>query len=147
MSGPLRNNGKYDPFPYQFWSYPKTAKNPKEGRGDQAKNELAGRVIHPKKLCFVDRQSAKNPDGARTHDNPYGCLLRKDWTDKETPYMFISYTGMAFGRRCEGSKWNDECQCKSVSTCPTETLSHVLVIQFSLTFTMFRYVAEGCKLK
>lgn len=53
-----RNNGNYDPIPYQFWGYPKVAKNALEtdrprGTPLTLTNPIAERVLRPRYLCFL----------------------------------------------------------------------------------------------
>lgn len=53
-----RNNGNYDPVPYQYFGYPKVAKNQLEmdrprSHGSEQTNPVAERVLRPRYLCFL----------------------------------------------------------------------------------------------
>ena len=53
-----RNNGNYDPVPYQYFGYPKVARNMLEmdqptGNGINQANPIAERVLRPRYLCFL----------------------------------------------------------------------------------------------
>jgi len=111
--GQIRNNGYYDPFPYRFWSYPKDARNRHENYSEgkylssnppeSTDSYIADRIIWPRKLCFLDSISQENPDG---------LLSQEDWKekDKKPKYLFVSYTGEQFTRRCGSEDKN--CKCK-----------------------------------
>ena len=109
VEGQVRNNGLYDPFPYRYWSYPKSSRNPYENSGSKMKHvsgvlqnaRIADRTIRPKVLCFIDE---------RTNENPRGCMDPEDWIRKygdgqEPTYIFVSYTSeKQFGRRCKDAQ-------------------------------------------
>jgi len=101
--GQIRNNGYYDPFPYRFWSYPKTSRNPFENPSPRSSVPyIANRIIRPKMLCFLN-------DAARAQRRN-GLLAEHEWNVNEPTYIFVSYTGEGqFGRRCEKG---GDCRCK-----------------------------------
>jgi len=107
--GQIRNNGYYDPFPYRFWSYPKTARNIHENRPrSQSIPYLADRVLRPRMLCFLDTVSNTNPNG---------LLAQDEWGNRDPTYIFVSYTGQGqFERRC---RRGDDCRCKYISYHPS----------------------------
>jgi hypothetical protein len=56
--GHSRNGGKYDCVPYQYFGYPKAARNMFEmdrpqGRTASQVNPIAERVLLPRYLCFL----------------------------------------------------------------------------------------------
>jgi hypothetical protein len=58
---PSRNGGNYDPVPYQYFGYPKVAKNAIEmhkpkGLASSEANPIAERVLRPRYLCFLREQ-------------------------------------------------------------------------------------------
>lgn len=144
VEGQIRSNGFYDPLPYRFWKYPKTARNhhenqkmvdPKDFRPLIAKDDnrsssnnnrspfssqpqLAQRMLHPTKLCFLE---------AITGDNLNGLHEVKEWlgdgcTIKELNYIFISYTAQGqFGRRCKKARGEmartGKSSCTGISSC------------------------------
>jgi hypothetical protein len=105
VEGQIRNNGYYDPFPYRFWSYPKTARNIRENRPwSQPITYLADRVLRPKMLCFLDAVSNVNLNGLLPQDK---------WGNRDPTYIFVSYTGQGqFERRCKNG---NDCRCKYIS--------------------------------
>src|SRR4051812_3347819 len=102
--GQTRNNGYYDPFPYRFWSYSKSATNPHEQipaplalKASKAQQSLlisARRTLRPDFLCFLD---------AKDSHPPYGRVDPEVWrttrgNGKEAVYVFISFTSSQFRR-------------------------------------------------
>ncbi|KAL8905628.1 MAG: hypothetical protein Q9171_006603 [Xanthocarpia ochracea] len=78
-SGEVRNNGKYDPFPYKFWGYPYHARNAQE-----RKLEMKGRpsgLAQPSTALQTDflqgTTSALNPVLERPVEPKYLCFLKK----------------------------------------------------------------------
>lgn len=122
----MRNHGFYDPVPYRFWSYPKTARNYYENKDAQSNANfghvndlrLSKRSLSPRYLCFLESQS---------DENPRGRLKPQEWIDLnggnvQPAYVFISYTGeKQFERLCRNGKkdlkelGNFSCRCKSSS--------------------------------
>lgn len=123
VEGQVRNHGYYDPVPYRFWSYPKTARNYYENRGVEGLQNfshtndlrLSNRYILPRYLCFLD---------ARSKDNPRGRLTPQEWMDKhdtstQPSFIFISYTGeKQFGRPCPIG--GDQFKTSGINSCPCE---------------------------
>ena len=119
VSGQVRNNGGYDPFPYRYWGYATHARNVKEQRpkriykGDNPEsdsevdrtltNPIAERPIEPSSLCFVESDGKPRPVKDWKKDHP-----------GETPtYVFISYTSEQFkipGTSKEAREATEECQ-------------------------------------
>jgi hypothetical protein len=104
VEGQTRNNGYYDPFPYRFWSYSKSATNPceqapvlpalKASKTQQNRLISAKRTLRPSFLCFLD---------AKDSHPPYGRIDPEVWrttrgNGKEPAYVFISFTGSQFQR-------------------------------------------------
>lgn len=109
MEGQVRNHGFYDPVPYRFWSYPKTARNYYENKDAQSNANfghvsdlrLSKRSLSPRYLCFWE---------SRSEENPRGCFKPQEWVEQnggrvQPTYIFISYTGeKQFERLCEKGK-------------------------------------------
>src|SRR5947209_17568315 len=104
VEGQTRNNGYYDPFPYRFWSYSKSATNPHEqapvppalktNRTQQNLLISTKRTLRPDFLCFLD---------AKDSHPPYGRIDPEVWrttrgNGKEPVYVFISFIGSQFRR-------------------------------------------------
>jgi hypothetical protein len=122
IEGQVRNNGFYDPFPYRYWSYPKSSRNLYENSGSKMNQpavvlqdaKIAGRILRPKLLCFLDE---------RTSQNPRGCVDLKEWIRKhgdgqEPTYVFVSYTAeKQFGRRCKHAQLETQTNGHSLCNC------------------------------
>ena len=104
VEGQARNHGRYDPFPYRFWSYSKSATNPHEqapvppalkaSKTQQSLLISTKRTLRPDFLCFLD---------AKDSHPPYGRMDPEVWrttrgNGKEPAYVFISFTGSQFQR-------------------------------------------------
>jgi hypothetical protein len=104
VEGQIRNNGHYDPLPYRFWSYSKSATNPHEqapvlpalkaSETQQSKLICTKRTLRPNFLFFLD---------TRDSDPPYGRIDPEIWrttrgNGKEAEYVFISFTSSQFRR-------------------------------------------------
>jgi hypothetical protein len=125
IGGQIRNHGCYDPVPYRYWSYPKSARNIHENMGEKPTSRFSGpkdsclsdRCLRPRLLCFLD---------SRSEENPRGCFDPQTWIDKhgggvEPTYIVISYTAeKQFERRCEKAKsevkatGSSDCSCKQI---------------------------------
>ncbi|KAF2878579.1 hypothetical protein BDV95DRAFT_624977 [Massariosphaeria phaeospora] len=92
---PVRNNGFYDPFPYRYIGYPKTARNVLEldsprGHALGETNPVSERILRPRYLCFL-----------RQPGEP--CLIMKveDWiaqykAESRLSYIMVAYTAEQF---------------------------------------------------
>ncbi|KAI4682930.1 hypothetical protein J4E81_009554 [Alternaria sp. BMP 2799] len=89
-----RNGGSYDGLPYQFFGYPKVAKNAIEmhrpqGHASSQANPIAARVLRPRYLCFL-REAGK----------PAIITMVDDWLAQhdahDLSYVFIAYTAEQF---------------------------------------------------
>jgi hypothetical protein len=104
VEGQIRNNGYYDPLPYRFWSYSKSATNPyeqapvlsalKASKTQQSMLISTKRTLRPNFLCFLDTKDS---------DPPYGRIDPEIWrttrgNGKEAEYVFISFTSSQFRR-------------------------------------------------
>ena len=105
VEGQVRNHGFYDPVPYRFWSYPKSARNYYENQ--DAKSTLAitytddarlsQRWVLPRYLCFLDQISESNPRGRVKPED----WIRAHGGEIQPTYIFISYTAeQQFERPC-----------------------------------------------
>lgn len=124
VGGQVRNHGCYDPVPYKYWSYPRSARNYFENLGVVPTSRLnrtrdlrlSDRYLLPRYLCFLD---------SRTQLNPRGRLEPAEWMKKQgsgtqsPAYIFLSYTGQGqFERLCDKARAqvkNDPsfiCSCK-----------------------------------
>jgi hypothetical protein len=97
--GAIRNYGCYDPLPYQFWGYPRVARNLLEDprRKSIPVPRFPDRILRPRYLCFLrhpsDRETLHGAD----------ILLVNEWLELHdyedaTHYLFMSYTGLQFNR-------------------------------------------------
>jgi hypothetical protein len=123
VEGQVRNNGCYDPFPYRFWSYPKSARNPFENETSKMKHvtgelqnaQIANRILRPKMLCFIDERSPTNLRGTMDPEE----WIKGPGHGKEPAYIFVSYTSKQFSRRCKSAQMElketglTNCRCKS----------------------------------
>ncbi|KIX98564.1 uncharacterized protein Z520_05865 [Fonsecaea multimorphosa CBS 102226] len=124
VQGQVRNHGYYDPVPYRYWSYPLSARNFRENKGQMPKPgsfgtandfRLSERCLRPRLLCFLDRM---------TDNNPRGCLDPQVWIDEhgggvEPTYIFISYTAEnQFERRCADARKDIQSTGSSYCNCP-----------------------------
>ncbi|CAN9403423.1 unnamed protein product [Alternaria alternata] len=91
---PSRNGGNYDPVPYQYFGYPKVAKNAIEmhkpkGLASSEANPIAERVLRPRYLCFLREQG-----------KPAMIIKVEDWLAQQNghslSYVFIAYTAEQF---------------------------------------------------
>src|SRR5256714_2873017 len=104
VEGQTRNNGYYDPFPYRFWSYSKSATNSHEqapappalkpSKTQQSLLISTKRTLRPDFLCFLD---------AKDSHPPYGRIDPNVWrttrgNGTEPAYIFISFTSSQFNR-------------------------------------------------
>ncbi|KAB2099238.1 hypothetical protein AG0111_0g12567 [Alternaria gaisen] len=89
-----RNGGNYDPVPYQYFGYPKVAKNAIEmhkpkGLASSEANPIAERVLRPRYLCFL-----------REEGKPAMIIKVEDWLAQQSghslSYVFIAYTAEQF---------------------------------------------------
>ncbi|KAH9878695.1 hypothetical protein IAQ61_001968 [Plenodomus lingam] len=89
-----RNNGGYDPVPYQYFGYPKVARNILEmdrplGRDSIQTNAIAERVLRPRYLCFL-----------RDKGQPAKITKVEEWITenpgRNLSYVFIAYTAEQF---------------------------------------------------
>ncbi|KAF2826165.1 hypothetical protein CC86DRAFT_406457 [Ophiobolus disseminans] len=93
--GQARNGGAYDVVPYQYWGYPKVAKNALEMDRTRSfavsqANPVAERVLRPRVLCFL-----------RDHGDPAMVMNVEDWisqyeAENNLSYVFIAYTAEQF---------------------------------------------------
>ena len=110
-SGEVRNDGKYDLFPYRFWGYPYQARNPQEDKTGMS-NQSNGPLKPSTALQSEPREASKsalNPISERPVEPKYLCFLKKtqgmeirtvsQWkseTRKEATYILVSYTSEQF---------------------------------------------------
>ncbi|KAF2855235.1 hypothetical protein T440DRAFT_495809 [Plenodomus tracheiphilus IPT5] len=90
-----RNGGNYDPVPYQYFGYPKVARNVLEmdrplGRDSIQTNAIAERVLRPRYLCFL-----------RDEGEPAMIMNVEEWitqykAERNLSYVFIAYTAEQF---------------------------------------------------
>ena len=129
IEGQVRNHGRYDPVPYRYWSYPKSARNFHENMGEKPTSHwsrpgskdvrLSDRCLRPRLLCFPD---------SRTEENPRGCIDPQTWINMhgggvEPTYIFISYTAeKQFERRCQKARSEIQATAMSDCNCKTHTL-------------------------
>jgi hypothetical protein len=133
--GQVRNNGYYDPFPYRFWSYPKTSRNHYENRPQESSVAyIPDRIIRPRKLCFLD---------AVTKANPNGLLPEDQWKVSEPTYLFVSYTGVAFRRPC-GKGGDCRCKCSYPELRFLSSPIHLLIFSMKPRRNMFNLNC-GCE--
>ena len=109
-SGQVRNEGKYDLFPYRYWGYPYHARNPQEGKTvmsngmngylqpnaalqpppdeamTSALNPISERPVEPKYLCFLKEEGMETRIVAEW----------KEETGLEATYLLVSYTSEQF---------------------------------------------------
>ena len=110
-SGQVRNEGKYDCFPYRFWGYLYQGRNPQED-----KNEMSNQSNGPSRPSTALQSepseasnSALNPTSERPVEPKYLCFLKKtqgmeirtvsQWKSeagKEATYIMVSYTSEQF---------------------------------------------------
>ena len=110
-SGKVRNQGKYDWFPYKFWGYPYQARNPQEDKIEMS-NQSNG-PFRPSTALQSERSEASRstlkPISERPVEPKYLCFLKKmqgmeictvsQWkeeTGKEATYILVSYTSEQF---------------------------------------------------
>lgn len=106
VTGQIRNAGKYDKFPYNYWGYPYHARNTKEARPllDHAYRSSASNAT--KKGTEL---ASTHPISERPIEPSFLCFLRKDegadicdvqkWKSKHgkaANYIFVSYTSEQF---------------------------------------------------
>jgi len=116
VEGEVRNYGFYDPIPYRYYSYPKSARNIHENRGEgpdfrKRPNSVRLKIRRPEPryLCFPR---------VRTDHNLRGRLTPKEWrashgSGRTPTYIFVSYTGeKQFGRLCDRNTEQFVCNCK-----------------------------------
>ncbi|KAL6707094.1 hypothetical protein ACN47E_004846 [Coniothyrium glycines] len=94
-TGQARNNGAYDCVPYQYWGYPKVAKNALEmdrpaGTVSKLTNPVAERVLRPRYLCFL-----------RSEGEPAMIMNVEEWitqykSERSLSYVFVAYTAEQF---------------------------------------------------
>src|SRR5271163_1985282 len=92
VEGQIRNNGYYDPLPYRFWSYSKSARNSHEQAPVPSRQSMlisTKRTLRPDFLCFLD---------AKDSHPPYGTIDSTRGNRKEAEYVFISFTSSQFRR-------------------------------------------------
>lgn len=122
VEGQVRNHGCYDPVPYRFWSYPKSARNYFENLDAKGSapthtedSRLSARYVGPRFLCFLDQISPSNPRGRLEPEN----WLEMHPGETLPNYIFISYTAeKQFERPCAAG-WveikktgSSTCTCK-----------------------------------
>ncbi|KAF2162115.1 hypothetical protein M409DRAFT_69329 [Zasmidium cellare ATCC 36951] len=95
-SGQERNGGRYDPFPYKFYNYPKAARNTFEDdcltiagrRTHHTTNPEIKRTLRPRYLCVLSA------------DDKMTRIKTEDWEKnnkgKPLDYVFIAYTADQF---------------------------------------------------
>lgn len=95
VEGQVRNHGCYDPVPYRFWSYPKSARNYFENLDAKGSapthtedNRLMSGRVGPRFLCFLEHMSPSNPRGRLTPE----AWLEMNPGKTMPNYLFISYT-------------------------------------------------------
>lgn len=107
---PPRNGGDYDPVPYQFFGYPKVAKNALEmdsprGNGLNQTNPVAERVLRPRYLCFLREQG--EPAMIMNVEEWYVFMVYSQLptnnhritqykSERNLSYVFIAYTAEQF---------------------------------------------------
>ena len=110
-SGQVRNEGKYDLFPYKFWGYPYQARNPQEDKIEKS-NQSNGPFTPSTASQSEPSEASKralNPISERPVEPQYLCFLKKtrgvekktvsQWkseTGNEATYILISYTSEQF---------------------------------------------------
>jgi hypothetical protein len=62
---------------------------------------ISDRIIWPRMLCFLDSAS---------EENPYVVLKQGEWGERKPNYIFLSYTGEHFARKCRPR--DPRCRCK-----------------------------------
>lgn len=111
VSGEVRNEGKYDAFPYTFWGYPLHARNALEDKActsfhaygqspavvsaqtekrqvaKRLPNPISKRPLEPEHLCFLT--------GAKGMRNQPVAQWKKE-NGIEATYIFVSYTSEQF---------------------------------------------------
>ena len=110
-SGQVRNQGKYDLFPYNFWGYPYQARNPQEDKIQ--KSDQSSRPFTPSTALQSEPNEATkwtlHPISERPIEPKYLCFLRetqgmeirtvsqwKSETGQEATYILVSYTSEQF---------------------------------------------------
>jgi hypothetical protein len=96
-AGEVRNEGKYDAFPYKYIGYPKVARNmfemdtPQDHRtAEIGTNPVAERVLRPRFLCFLQAEG-----------RPAMILNVEEWitqhgSEEGLSYVFVAYTAEQF---------------------------------------------------
>jgi len=94
-TGQARNGGAYDPVPYQYFGYPKVARNAHENPhykpSDLSKvNPVSERLLRPRYLCFL-----------REHGEPAMIMNVEEWitqykSERNLSYVFVAYTAEQF---------------------------------------------------
>ena len=114
-TGEVRNEGKYDSFPYRYWGYPYHARNPQESQ-----LPILSQSSGPLQLSSLQQQGSRaatlalNPVSERPVEPKYLCFLRstegidirevsqwKKECDSEATYILVSYTSEQFKTRDE----------------------------------------------
>lgn len=104
------NRGLYDPFPYQYWGYPKVFKNVRENRQDFSEertledvvlsadsitpNPTQERLLRPSYLCYLHEQGTGIQIAVGSKDP-----VRNGAT--ATPYVFLAFSTRQFDERNE----------------------------------------------
>ncbi|KAF4624294.1 hypothetical protein G7Y89_g13878 [Cudoniella acicularis] len=93
--GEIRNHGRYDPFPYRFWGYPKAARNLREGQNPPPSGPnssgLLQRVLGPRWLCVLKPTDPEHPERMCGME-----IQRVDESSPQIDYLFIGYTTQQF---------------------------------------------------
>ena len=102
--GQVRNNGRYDPFPYRFHGYMKVARNMMDERRlgvhrSGSQNLIAERALRPTFLNFQERPEEKTMYGSDR-------IRVIDWeTDgnsmRPLDFVFVAYTAAHFGQHSD----------------------------------------------
>lgn len=94
--GKVRNNGRYDVFPYKYNGYPKVCRNLLESdtsiarRVGEETNPIAERILRPRYLCFL-----------REPGKPAMIMNVEEWitqykSERTLAYVFVAYTAEQF---------------------------------------------------
>ncbi|KAF2203025.1 hypothetical protein GQ43DRAFT_439211 [Delitschia confertaspora ATCC 74209] len=94
--GQSRNEGKYDPFPYMYYGYPKVARNMLENETLQGyrlneTHPVAERILRPRFLCFLTEEG-----------RPANLMNVEEWINqydksgRNLSYLFVAYTQEQF---------------------------------------------------
>lgn len=88
----MRNEGKYDPFPYRYFGYSKFSRNPGEmdtprGIHSGQTNPIQKRVLRPRYL-YVQMDSTDDWNRINMDEQPEN--------KRDEPYVFVAYTSVQF---------------------------------------------------